>query len=173
MLYPPPPDHVCVPLWGVWGCPGQGVPSLSIKQRRCCPHQLLISSPHHIHQKCHQGGTPRWGGPYSNSGALQGGVSQCGRPKQFVRGGRRWGWVYGISLLWGVRGVGLGAMWEACTSSIPHIPQGWCFMRGGLYTLQLGIGARQKESSERGVSRVLLWGTFFVVFVIHILTESV
>ena len=100
-------------------------------------------------------------------------MSQCGRPKQFVRGGRRWGWVYGISLLWGVRGVGLGAMWEACTSSIPHIPQGWCFMRGGLYTIQLGIGARQKESSERGVSRVLLWGTFFVVFVINILTESV
>ena len=121
------------------------------------------------------------GGYTSVSGALQqlrgasggGGMSQCGRPKQFVRGGRRWGWVYGISLLWGVRGVGLGAMWEACTSSIPHIPQGWCFMRGGLYTLQLGIGARQKESSERGVSRVLLWGTFFVVFVIYILTESV
>ena len=83
------------------------------------------------------------GGYTSVSGALQqlrgasgGGVSQCGRPKQFVRGGRRWGWVYGISLLWGVRGVGLGAMWEACTSSIPHtVPQWCCFMRGGLFSL--------------------------------------
>jgi len=53
-VVPPGPEMLGAPLRGVrvsW----EGVPSLSIKQRRCSPHQLLISSPHHIHQKCHDG----------------------------------------------------------------------------------------------------------------------